>query len=254
MPTPFYHLQVAATLQVALDAPAAHSAFLFGNTAPDVQTLSGAARSATHFFDMPVTQAPRAVLSLLQAHPQLAAPGLSSAQRAFVAGYLAHLALDELWLREIFQPVFGPEAGWEDFGERLFLHNVLRTYLDERDRPLLPASMAALLAAAEPAGWLPFASDTDLCSWRNFLVQQLQPGATAQTVAVFAQRMGRTPQEFEALLGSPAELHARIFSRISESQLDGFQSRAASLCKQVVDDFLQPQANGNQQPTRVINP
>lgn len=246
VPTPFYHLQVAVTLQVALDAPDAHGAFLFGNTAPDVQTLSGAARSATHFFDMPVTQAPRAVLSLLQAHPQLAAPGLSSAQRAFVAGYLAHLALDELWLREIFQPVFGPQAGWEDFGERLFLHNVLRTYLDERDRPLLPAGMAALLAAAEPAGWLPFASDTDLCSWRNFLVQQLQPGATAQTVAVFAQRMGRTPQEFEALLGSPAALQARIFSRISEAQLAGFQSRAASLCKQVANDFLQPQTNGNQ--------
>ncbi|RLT52884.1 MAG: hypothetical protein DWI68_01485 [Chloroflexi bacterium] len=159
---------------------------------------------------------------------------------------MAHLALDELWLREIFQPVFGPEAGWETFGERLFLHNVLRTYLDERDRPTLPAGTAALLAAAEPAGWLPFASDTDLCSWRNFLVQQLQPGAPAQTVAVFAQRMGRTPQEFEALLGSPAELQARIFSRISEAQLNSFQSRAASLCKQVVDDFLQPPAAGNQ--------
>ena len=246
VPTPFYHLQVAAGLPVVLDAPGAHGAFLFGNTAPDVQTLSGAARSATHFFDMPVTQTPRAVLSLLQAHPQLAALGLFPAQRAFVAGYLAHLALDELWLREIFQPVFGPEAGWETFGERLFLHNVLRTYLDERDRPTLPAGTAALLAAAEPAGWLPFASDTDLCSWRNFLVQQLQPGAPAQTVAVFAQRMGRTPQEFEALLGSPAELQARIFSRISEAQLNSFHSRAASLCKQVVDNFLQPPAAGNQ--------
>ncbi|GBL19241.1 hypothetical protein EMGBS3_09470 [Anaerolineaceae bacterium] len=203
---------------------------------------------------MPVTQAPRAVLSLLQAHPQLAAPGLSSAQRAFVAGYLAHLALDELWLREIFQPVFGPEAGWEDFGERLFLHNVLRTYLDERDRPLLPASMAALLAAAEPAGWLPFASDTDLCSWRNFLVQQLQPGATAQTVAVFAQRMGRTPQEFEALLGAPAELQARIFSRISEAQLDGFQAGEPACASRWWMIFCSRQRLeiGNQ--SRVINP
>ena len=58
--------------------------------------------------------------------------------------------------------------------------------------------------------------------------------------------MGRTPQEFEALLGSPAALQARIFSRISEAQLAGFHSRAASLCKQVVNDFLQPQSNGNQ--------
>jgi len=242
VPTPFYHLQVAAALPAALHAPGAHGAFLFGNTAPDVQTLSGAARSATHFFDMPVASTPRAVHSLLHAHPQLAAPGLAPAQRAFIAGYLAHLTLDELWLQEIFQPVFGPQADWENFSERLFLHNVLRTYLDQRDRPLLPAGIAALLAAAEPAGWLPFASDAHLCSWRNFLVQQLQPGAAAQTVAVFAERMGRTPQEFEALLQSPAALHARIFSRISVAQLADFQLRGAALCEKVVHGFLQPPA------------
>ena len=66
MPTPFNHLHIAydlvAQLPAALRAPltAEWPAFLLGNIAPDVQTLTGELREATHFFPVPLGAAPPA--------------------------------------------------------------------------------------------------------------------------------------------------------------------------------------------------
>ncbi|MFQ5410084.1 MAG: hypothetical protein ACE5FI_16875, partial [Anaerolineales bacterium] len=62
MPTPFYHLALAEALLADDKLPtdtrqllaAQRPAFLFGHTAPDVQTVSGQLREATHFFSIPL--------------------------------------------------------------------------------------------------------------------------------------------------------------------------------------------------------
>ena len=58
MPTPFQHLVYASTILESTLLPAsireglrAHrNAFLFGNTAVDVQSITGQARAETHFY------------------------------------------------------------------------------------------------------------------------------------------------------------------------------------------------------------
>ena len=82
MPTPFTHLAVTSEILSHPDLePAAQSAlaaelpaFLFGNIAPDVQTVSGQPREATHFFPVPLNGAPAAAHVLLHRHPVLARP------------------------------------------------------------------------------------------------------------------------------------------------------------------------------------
>ena len=62
MPTPIQHLAIAEQLLRDSTLPGAirdrlleqRGAFLFGNTAPDVQTVSGQLRETTHFFDIPL--------------------------------------------------------------------------------------------------------------------------------------------------------------------------------------------------------
>src|SRR5262249_7470792 len=165
MPTPFTHLAAAAELLAAPGlAPEARAAlqadwpaFLFGNTAPDVQTISGQSREATHFFSVPLRGDATAGPRLLAHSPSLAVrAALPSAQAAFMSGYLAHLVFDQLWIRDVFQPYFGKAPDWGTFPERLYLHNVLRADVDAEDLARLTPAVGEQLRAAKPDGWLPF--------------------------------------------------------------------------------------------------
>ena len=171
MPTPFYHLSVAEELlgSAHLSARARlssraralllaeHGAFLFGNTAPDVQAVSRQARQDTHFFDLPLRSMRRLPWEqLLAVHPSLRqADGLPLAQAAFVAGYLCHLQADWQWVKDIFVPVFGLRSPWGTFPQRLYLHNVLRAYLDRQITPSLTNGTCTSLARVAPSDWLP---------------------------------------------------------------------------------------------------
>ncbi len=233
MPTPFYHLSVAKEIlehpKLPPEAGALinreRSAFLFGNTAPDVQTVSNQARQETHFFEVPLRKdAPPPWVLLVQRHAGLSNPEkLPPSQAAFIAGYLCHLQADWLWVREIFLPVFGKRASWESFSRRLYIHNVLRTYLDQEILPSLTNGTATNINQAHPLNWLPFVADTYLYHWRNYLAEQLHPGAKVETVEVFAARQGISPQEYYHLLASSERMEAEVFSRLPKELLDHYR-------------------------------
>lgn len=230
MPTPFNHLRLAYDLRPLLSAgwrarlDADWPAFLLGNIAPDVQTVSGQTREATHFFSVPLAASPPAVESLLQLFPELARPqGLPAAQSAFLAGYLAHLEFDVEWVRTIFEPVFGPDQTWGSFRERIYLHNALRAHWDAADLAALPAGVGAALAAARPANWLPFVADAHLQNWRDQVAEQLRTDGQAATIRVFAERMGVEAEAFRSLVESPAAMAARVFSRAPQAQLAAYR-------------------------------
>lgn len=255
MPTPFYHLRLAQELLAAADCPpllaAQASAFLLGNIAPDAQTLTGQTREATHFFDVPMRDLTPAWHNLFRQHPGLAdSTALPGAHAAFLSGYLCHLALDQLWISHIFDPVFGEGARWSNFRRRLFLHNVLRIYLDKLDRPALKNGLGEALARARPQGWLAFLTDEALSRWRDFVADQLADGAEAQTIEVFAKRMSLSPGDFTALLESPAAMQAQLFDRIPLSTLDDFRARGLVRSREVIEAYLHHQGAKTQRLTK----
>lgn len=236
MPTPFNHLRIAhdllprlpADLRAALTAD--WPAFLLGNIAPDVQTVSGQPREATHFFTVPLAESPPAAETLLRRYPVLAQPQrLPPAQAAFLAGYLAHLEFDVAWIREIFEPVFGPAQTWGHWKERIYLHNALRAHWDAADLPALPADTGAALAAARPSNWLPFVDDHHLAAWRDLVADQLHSEGRAATVEVFAERMGVAPAALRELVESPEQMAARVFSRVPAGRLAAYRTAALTL-------------------------
>lgn len=248
MPTPFYHLNVAEDLlrQPGL-SPATcnflqsnYSAFLLGNTAPDVQTVSGQDRQATHFFNLPIQPwAQPAWERLLSLYPFLAQPArLPTPQAAFLAGYLCHLQADWLWVVEIYSPVFGPTVAWQTFSHRLYLHNVLRAYLDLQILAHLPANIGMGLERAYPQRWLPFVEDRYLCQWRDSLGRQLRPGSAVQTVEVFAARQGISPDTFYSLLGSEERLEREIFTHLPRQTLQAYRQRLFAENVRLLDGYL----------------
>ena len=165
MPTPIQHLVIAEQLLRDAALPSAlrdrlseqRGAFLFGNTAPDVQVVSNQTREATHFFQIPFIRTPQPQQTLFRTHPALAqARSLPAAHAAFVAGYICHLWLDIIWVRDIYLPAFGPFARWDTMRDRLLFHNILRAWpLREQIRFFEQDLGIALTEEAESAKLFP---------------------------------------------------------------------------------------------------
>lgn len=192
-------------------------AFYLGSTAPDVQTVTGQARSQTHFFEVPLEPGAKPPWQrLLERYPRLARPAaLPPSQVAFWAGYLCHLQADWLWVRELYEPFFGPACDWATLAERSFLHNVLRIYLDEQVLPEMLQKAAKPFSRVQPNGWMPFSPPYALSAWRDELASQFRPGAAARTVEVFSERQGIPPQAYYALLESESEMDCRVFKHLT---------------------------------------
>jgi hypothetical protein len=248
MPTPIQHLVMADDILADAVLPlwmrkhliAQRGAFLLGTIAPDVQSVSGQPREATHFFTLPSTDTRPAHEVMLAEYPALAcANKLPPAQAAFIAGYIQHLTLDELWIKHVFGPYFGMGAEWGTFRERLLIHNILRTWLDQRDRVRLNCSTSAALLQVEPYGWLPCVSDVHLTAWRDEIALQLRPGAPIHTVEVFAARLNVPPIEFRRILESPDDMQRRVFAHLSPNSLARFYADALQASVRRITDYVE---------------
>jgi len=250
VPTPFYHLSIADQVvkQPALN-PAIKclingqlGAFYLGNTAPDVQVISGQTRSDTHFFTVPIS--PNAGVpwhGMLSEYPNLrASENLDLAQAIFIAGYLCHLQADWIWVNEIFEPVFGPQQNWATFSNRLYWHNILRAYLDVEVFANLQVDQILDLGPVHSQKWLPFIQDHDLENWWIYLCDQLQPGNNVKTVEVFAARQGIDVHEFRTMLQSEESMQENIFNHISRQQLDDYCTRLVAKNVSLIENYLDP--------------
>lgn len=248
MPTPFYHLSIAQNiLDSGALSPAAQqildrqrSAFLFGNTAADVQVVSGQPRQVTHFFNLPLQKNSMPPWQrMLDACPQLADfHQVAEEHAAFIAGYLCHLLADWRWIAEVFVPVFGLQAKWGSFAQRLYYHNVLRAYLDQQTLTNLVNGIGEKLGKVIPNYWLPFVNDRFLCAWRDYLAEQLQPGAKVHTIEVFAKRQGVSPQEYSALLASEERMADEVFSHLPQQALSCYRQSIEEESRVLVDSYF----------------
>ncbi len=237
MPTPFQHLIYAKAVLEAPTLPEAlHAslngiagAFLLGNTAADVQTLTGQRRVETHFYEIPPAATPRAWEALLRAYPKLSDPErLPREQAAFVSGYLLHLVWDERWAWDVFGPFYLYSATWSDYHTFSVHHNALRVLMDREAEKALQAAPEILgqLRQASPNGWLPFVPDGALAQWRDWIIAQLEEPATVQTAQVFAERMRIAPEALEAVVQAiAAGTYTPAIPGLQEG-VAGFEARA----------------------------
>ncbi len=232
MPTPFTHLAAAQRLLTDPAVPDTQrdllyrqrSAFLLGNVAADARAESGAAREATHFYayGVPMTTAPWRVM--LDRFPALQHAAAAD-QRAFLAGYVAHLSMDEVWTVDLLGPYFAQGDWGESPRQRFFYLHILLIFMDERDEQQLDGWQADTLAAAAPDGWLPFMSDTTLCDWRDLIATQLQPGGESKTLEIFGGRIGKTPQELRAVLDAPELMQRDLWTHVPPAALADIETR-----------------------------
>ena len=221
MPTPFTHLAAAQRL---LDEPELApdtrdlfrrelGAFLLGSVAADARNESGTPRAATHFYDYAqeiTDETPWSVM--LRENPELWTPK-DDAHAAFIAGYVAHLSMDEIWSRRMVGPHF-VEREWAERNHRWVMLHVILIYMDERDLAVLAPWQSEALASAAPHHWTTFLTDTSLMHWRNMIADQLRPEGHSQTLDIFGARAKRTPEQLRALLDNPSEMQSSLWQHI----------------------------------------
>jgi hypothetical protein len=225
MPTPFTHLEIAQRLLRDESIPASvrdllhaeQGAFLLGSVAPDARVGSGVAREDTHFYlyGEQITEPPWRVM--MARFPSLLRPH-SDAHRGFVAGYVAHLSVDEIWSRRMVGPHFAGRE-WGDRAFRFYMLHIILIYMDERDLSLLEGWQPAALRSARPAGWLPFAGDDDLRSWQKLIYDQIKASGESRTLEIFGGRIGRQPADMRAFLDAPEQMQRGLWDHIAPSLL-----------------------------------
>ena len=231
MPTPVQHLILAQRLLDDASLPEAirdrlraqRGAFLFGNTAPDVQTVSGQLREATHFFVIPWTRRARSrTKPCSNSIPTLASPGnATGGSRGFHRRlYLSLVARRVVGARHLPAQLRARRPLGHDLRDRHVFHNILRTWCDRHDQHQLNGTIGSALALAQPLKWLPFTADRYLIQWRDNLAEQFQPGASIRTVEVFAARNGVPPEKFHQVLDSPDEMEQHIFAHASREKIE----------------------------------
>lgn len=247
VPTPFYHLDIAQRvlnhpglpepIQSLLDEQL--GAFFLGSTAPDVRAISGQSRSSTHFYTIPLSSNATIAERVFKKFPHLAeVENLLPAHTAFVAGYISHIQADLIWLKDLFFPYFFTNTKWGNLQHRMLMHNVLRTYMDENILASLPEDTAERLQGVEPHEWLPFITDENLRTWRDFIAEQLAPGGNSRTVEVFAERLGVSMEEFSDLINSVERLDEVLFSHLPRQVLVEYQNKLVTENIRLLETYL----------------
>lgn len=236
------HMALAQRLSHDPDLPeSVHSllapawgAFLLGSIAPDARLSSGVERADTHFFRYGPVIDPPAVTAMLRRYSGLRREAITDKTRAaFVAGYAAHLAMDETWCVRLLFPYFMLEA----LPNRMRLFHMLIGYLDRRDRAQIPASYYPLLRDVAPQGWLPFIDDAALIAWQGKVAAQLAPGGESQTMAILSKVINLRAEELAAAIDSETRMHA-VWTHISPENIAHIETIMYSVVRETLTAYV----------------
>ena len=81
---------------------------LLGSTTPDRRMVTRQPREETHYFNLTQSEEGDGIRNMFRTTADLRnARNLTWRERAFLAGYLSHLAMDEAWITRVYRPYFG---------------------------------------------------------------------------------------------------------------------------------------------------
>lgn len=247
MPTPFMHMALAhrlfhdpeipQTLRSAIGQE--WGAFLLGSIAPDARVTSGIQRGESHFFEYQPVVDPPPVVAMLTKYPGLRPNALSSQQHvAFVAGYAAHLKMDEVWCTDMLFPVFIQGKLWDSQKTDYLMLHLLLAYMDQRDLQKLHSEDYHKLSVAMPQHWLPFIDDQGLCVWRDTVASQIAPGGMSLTNEILGQRVGLSSQEMDSYISNPDRMQELMWAYLLPERLARVEEAMYIGTRSTVIDYL----------------
>jgi hypothetical protein len=205
-------------------------AYYLGSTGPDMHIMSRTDRISSHYFDLECIEGQDSRASFFQTHCEMSdVAKLDGMTAAFVAGYLTHLVIDEVWITDIYRPFFGPASSLHGDAWANVLDRILQYDMDLQrriDRPAMDEILRAL-AAAGPLR-VSFMESEMLMHWRDVIVGLVSRPPTWDG-------FGRTASRFLAIAGVSAEEQVDDFMETLPSLLEETKAHVGS---ERIEDFL----------------
>ncbi len=231
MPSLGSHLASARVLAGRLahhSVDADRGSFLLGSTAPDIRVITRLDRNVYHFFDLEDLEHQDAVARLFEEHPQLrASAALDAPTRAFMAGYLTHLVMDQDYVERIYREHFGA-ATWGDDPRGNVLDRVLQFELDRRERDAGPLwdEVRLALANVTAVADVQFIAEETLGRWveivRDITTQPATWARFPRMINYHLARAGYSEAEVEEFSRNVPEILAETLDHVNEAAIRDF--------------------------------
>jgi hypothetical protein len=218
-----------------------------GSTAPDIRVMTRWQRGRTHFFDLSNFDEQSGVAGLFEAYPRLRDPGeLSAATGAFVAGYVTHLVMDELWINTIYRPFFGERSPLSGGVRANIMDRVMQFSLDRQkriDRGLM-AHILNEIARSDLALDVEIIDGDTLGRWKEIILEVVNHPPDWERFRYIASRHLRaagieSPEQFQEFLQSLPDLVDETLRYLGEKRLRQFMERSLEESLRAVKEYLE---------------
>lgn len=237
--------QIADDLGAA-DLAADSGQYLLGATTPDIRVITRQDRYSTHFFNLNTAEHQDSVDAFLREHARLIDPGkLNPETRAFVAGYISHLVMDEQYITGVYRPFFARHEALGGAIRANVMDRLLQFDLDREygDDPGMKQRMAAALACTVESIDAGFVDHETLERWRQVTLDVSQRkmdwdrmrAMIANHLRIAGLGEGETLASF---LDSLPELLNETIAYVTSAEVEAFVQRSTSAARAAVERYL----------------
>lgn len=237
--------EVADRLRIGLLDNQRGSLYL-GSTAPDIRVITRWERERTHFFDIHRWDDQNSVDALFEEHPTLADPSTLREQTAgFIAGYITHLVMDEMWINNVYRPFFGERSPLGGDVRANVMDRALQFTMDSErrnDRDLMLHVMNEV-AACDLDLEVDFIDMDTLREWHSFVVKLSEQMPSWERYRAGARRhLERSGveigQDFEELMDSLPDLVDEALRYLTPERVESYVEESSSACIESVRAYL----------------
>lgn len=218
-----------------------------GSTAPDIRVITRWDRGRTHFFDLTNFDEQSGVDGLFSAFPRLReAASVGPRTAAFMAGYVTHLVMDELWITTIYRPFFGVRSPLGGNLRANIMDRAIQFSLDREkriDRKLM-AHVIDAVARCDLALDIDFIDGETLHRWKEVIVDVVDSPPDWERFRHIAgghlrQAGIESPEQFQEFLRSLPDLVDETLRYLTEERLREFMDRSLEEGVGAVKEYLQ---------------
>jgi hypothetical protein len=222
-------------------------ALYLGATAPDIRVLTRWARERTHFFDLNEFEEQSGLAGLFESNPALAKPAnLSEETMSFVAGYITHLVMDEMWITNVYRPFFGERSELGGGVRANVMDRALQFSMDSdrrNDRDLMLHVMNEV-ATSDLDLEIDFIDRDTLRQWHGFVVKLAdQMPDWERYKSGIRRHLERTGadlgEDFEEMMMSLPDLVDDTIAYLSRERLEAYVEESRARCVEAVRAYLE---------------
>jgi hypothetical protein len=249
MPSLGQHMTRARVVAEQLRAPALdqhRGLFYLGATAPDIRVLTRRDRIHTHFFDLDCLDVQDSVAKMLEQYPGLRDQAtLDAMTRAFIAGLITHLVLDEVYIDTMYRDYFGVRSSMADDPFANVLDRALQYEMNRReleDRAALRDILEAVESCDATAS-VDFIEQSYLTPWRETVLDFARQGPTwerfPRMMNIHLRRAGLSDEQIDEYTRDGPALAQRSLDYVSEERVAHFIAESTARAEASVVRYLE---------------